>query len=324
MVDPTTVNRSLFIPTRGSDPGTWDTPLNTNFSGLDTMLGAPNTISTTGGATVLNSTQLAFGTIFVTGTLVADAFVQFPAVGGWWSIYNGCTVGNFALFVQSGTNLVQIGIPPGEIVDILINGNTPLYRNLGRVNALEHWIGIGSIPRWVSLSTVPPYLLANGQTFNIATYPISGQRFGTAFGGNGVSTSAVPDLRGRFHMDYDATGARITAAQCGINGTTMGAALDAQSIQLSQAQMPSHFHTAGIYDPSHSHGTNGTGLGFSSTGGGGFQICGYGANTISASVTGVRVNSSNGLDTVNSTGGNATHNNMPNMQITGVSVVRVA
>jgi microcystin-dependent protein len=79
---------------------------------------------------------------------------------------------------------------------------------------------------------------------------------------------------------------------------------------LSTAEMPSHYHSAGIYDPQHNHSTTARALNNSSTGGGGFPCGDTSLGSVGYSATGVRNNSSNGLDTTYSTGGGGTHNNM--------------
>jgi microcystin-dependent protein len=102
----------------------------------------------------------------------------------------------------------------------------------------------------------------------------------------------------------------------------MGAALDAQTITLSTNQMPSHYHQAGIYDPTHSHSFSAVhNAGGTGVGGGGAFGPEYSQNTATAA-TGVRVNSSNGLDTTYSTGGGLAHNNMPNTQVAGIWVIK--
>ncbi|MHC4040630.1 hypothetical protein [Bradyrhizobium sp. 23AC] len=139
-------------------------------------------------------------------------------------------------------------------------------------------------------------------------------------GGRGASSAAdfaanktltLPDCRARVRAGLGDMGnldsGRLTATYFGANPGTLGAAGGAENQTLTIAQMPSHFHSASIYDPGHTHGHNITGVSSSTTGGGSFTISGYGTATISAAVTGVRVNSSNGLDTTYSTGGGGAH-----------------
>jgi microcystin-dependent protein len=71
--------------------------------------------------------------------------------------------------------------------------------------------------------------------------------------GDGETTFALPDCRGRVMamLDY-ATGRLTTVAD------TLGAVGGADSVTLSVAEMPNHNH--GVYDPTHNHGATGAGL----------------------------------------------------------------
>ena len=82
-------------------------------------------------------------------------------------------------------------------------------------------------------------------------------------------------------------------------------------------ESPAHFHAAGIYDPPHAHAMppgglaqagadNGGVVGITQNGWGGIA---NGNGTLAAS-TGVRVNSSNGIDTTYSAGGGGAHKNV--------------
>lgn len=151
-------------------------------------------------------------------------------------------------------------------------------------------------------------------------------------GGRGVSgaadwtankTLALPDLRGRVIAGLDdmgnASAGRLSTTYFGAP-TILGAAGGAESLALNIAHMPSHFHTATIYDPSHSHGinTNTPNFGVTSAQSGGpiFGFTGTSA-TINYAGTGVRVNSANGLDTTNSAGSGVAHRTMqPTMVMT--------
>ena len=112
------------------------------------------------------------------------------------------------------------------------------FVNLGRIGLTEIWAGLSAMPAWVGACTVPTYLLCHGTGYNFSTYPYLGKRLGNAFDGNGITTFAVPDLRGRVPLAYDGTGTRITTAGCGLNGQTIGAALDEQTYPITAAQIP--------------------------------------------------------------------------------------
>jgi microcystin-dependent protein len=115
----------------------------------------------------------------------------------------------------------------------------------------------------------------------------------------------MPQFSGRTLIGYG-TGTSLTNRAAGQTGGT-------ETHALSVAELASHFHAAGIYDPTHTHGVshNASVANGSTTGGGGF-LCGGGGATISVNgnSTGVRVNSSNGLDTTYSSGSGTAHNNM--------------
>lgn len=324
MADPTTVNRGFFIPTRGSDPGTWDVPLNANWSGLDNMLGAPNAISASAGTITLTTDQISFGTLFLSGTLSGDATLLFPTVQGWWTIYNGCTVGAFALYVASGTGTTRIGIPPGEFVDVLINNNTPYYRSFGRVNGIEIWAGYSAVPRWCTGSTVPPYVLAGGLTYNFSVYPFSGATLGSSFGGDGITTFGVPDLRGRVALPYDGTGARITSAICGINGQTLGAAGGNQNVAQ---HAHTYNNTTANENQSHAHAyTAPIGSAVVNLQGGSTYTNVYVNTSPAASlVTGAEnQNHNHNYSGTTATYGSGSSANIQPAQVTGIAVIRLA
>lgn len=73
------------------------------------------------------------------------------------------------------------------------------------------------------------WALCNGQFLPINQNQALFALFGTTYGGNGQTTFALPNLRGRvpIHMG---------------NGHTMGEAAGASSVTVSQNQMPEHSH----------------------------------------------------------------------------------
>ncbi|WP_074123378.1 hypothetical protein [Bradyrhizobium sp. AS23.2] len=160
---------------------------------------------------------------------------------------------------------------------------------------------------------------ANGDTQALFAYLWGADANLAVSGGRGVSAAAdfaanktltLPDCRGRVVASLDDMGniaaGRLTSSYFGAAGTTLGAAGGAESQTLTIAQMPPHYHTAGIYDPGHNHNYNYTQSGGNQGGGGAFGFNIVGANT-STSATGVRVNSNNGLDTTYSAGGGGAH-----------------
>jgi hypothetical protein len=227
MADPVTTNRSLAQPTRGSDPGTWDVPMNGNSGLLDTILGGVATIATSGGTITLNAAQLACGLISITGNISSTVTILFPAIQGWWSIENLC-IGNQLVQISAGTQIQNIGIPPGEITDIQVYTNAVKYRNLGRVGSYID-MAVSSVPLWIAFSTVPPYLNCDGSAFNTSTYPAL-----AAYLGGGT----LPDLRGRSRAYLNGGTGRITTAGSGIDGNTVFSAGGTQSLTIGQTNLP--------------------------------------------------------------------------------------
>ena len=79
------------------------------------------------------------------------------------------------------------------------------------------------------------WLQCNGQVLPIAQYQALFSLLGTTFGGNGLQTFALPDLRGRLAMGYGT----------GTSGTNYdeGIAFGEENHTLAQAEVPSHFHS---------------------------------------------------------------------------------
>jgi len=302
---PTTTNRGLEVPTHGSEVDTWDEPLNENFGLLDTIVGGIANIATTGGNTVLSAAQAACGTISITGTLTANATIQFPSVQGWWSIENLTVPGAFAVYALGSSQF--IGIPPGEITDIQINAGVAKYRNFGRVGSYMD-LATATVPGWITLSTVPPYLLCDGSTFSAATYPALAAILGT---------TTLPDARGSVFATLNQGTGRITTAGSGIDGDTRFSRGGAQTVTLATADIPAHTHANSLSDPGHFHNVNamnGTGGVFVASGGGYTYL---GDNQTTTKLTGITLTNA-------SAGGGGAHNNMPPTLITGIRLIRAA
>jgi microcystin-dependent protein len=182
-------------------------------------------------------------------------------------------------------------------------------------------VPIGAVLEWYD-NFLPPeggYCWANGQIIQNANVvaPVLLARWGNRFGGNGTTTMGVPnrcEVTGVGTAGMGGTAGRGLLNFPGFN--VVGTVFGEQNHELVVAEMPSHFHTAGIFDPGHTHGHNANA---ESQGGGpgpeGNVNPPVAAATINPNVTGVRVNSANGLDTTNSAGGNAVHNNMQPSQM---------
>lgn len=77
-------------------------------------------------------------------------------------------------------------------------------------------------------------MMANGQILSISQNSALFALLGTMYGGNGTTTFALPDLRGRSIIHYG-TGP-------GLSAVTMGQVSGAESVTLTIQNMPAHNH----------------------------------------------------------------------------------
>ena len=235
MVDPVTVNKGLAVPTTGSDVGTWGTVLNTNAAAIDGIIGGFSTISLSVATTFALSTsgasltpgagpnQSSNALIKFSGTLTGNVVVQFT-VPGFYIVHNQCTVGAFSIKLSPSAGVGNsIGCPPGQKVHVFYDGTDMDYVNTPPVGSALDLHGVSAVPAWMSVCTVLPYLIKDGTVYNFSQYTALANLLGSTFGGNGVTTFAVPDEMNRVRLPVDTgTAARVTSLS-GINGTTMGA-----------------------------------------------------------------------------------------------------
>ena len=82
------------------------------------------------------------------------------------------------------------------------------------------------------------WALCDGQLLPIAQNTALFSLIGTTYGGDGRTTTALPNLMGRAPM-HPGRGPGLTSRRLGENG-------GAETVTLSEAQMPSHTHTLGM------------------------------------------------------------------------------
>lgn len=81
------------------------------------------------------------------------------------------------------------------------------------------------------------WAFCNGAILSISENETLFQLIGTTYGGNGVTTFAVPDLRGRVPI-HQGTGN-------GLSGRIIGETGGVESVTLTVSQMPVHTHAVG-------------------------------------------------------------------------------
>lgn len=300
MVSTFTPNIQLEEPAFNDQTGTWDVPVDSNWTILDRVLGGVTTISLNNANVTLASSQYQSKTIIFNSTLTGSVVITFPTsfVKGY-EILNQCT-GSSAFNVTLATTAAGgqvIACPPGEFHDINNTGTSLVFKSLHRVGRYWDYAGTG-IPLWVSGCTVPPYLNCDGSTFSAATYPA----LNVILGG-----TTLPDSRGRSRFSLNQATGRVTGGISGIDGNTRFSAGGNESM---------HQHTHTITDPSHTHVHNAavnTGVGATGQPGG-ILAPAPAAGTINAAGTGV---------TVTNTGSGGSQN-VPPTYIGGLTLIRAA
>lgn len=108
----------------------------------------------------------------------------------------------------------------------------------------------GTILEFAGATAPAGYLLCSGQLVSRTTYAALFDAIGIAFGaGDGSTTFAVPDRRGRVGLGKDNMGGtpanRVTVAVSGVSASSLGAVGGDQRL---------HAHSHGVTDPGHFHG----------------------------------------------------------------------
>jgi hypothetical protein len=297
MVDTFTTTISLTKPGHGGDVGTWDTPVNGNMDIIDSLTGVVTTIGLNNSNVVLATAQFQSALIVFNSTLTGSVTITFPtSYAKAYEIQNLCS-GSSAFTITLTTTAAGgqlVGCPPGELFEVRNDGVNIKYKNFGRVGTYWDYSG-SSIPAWVSLCTVDPYLYCDGTTFSSATYPA----LATIMGG-----TTLPDTRGRGRFNLNDGTGRITSS-ISMDGNTIfhGGGNDDFQSHSHDINDPSHFHTF----------TAAQTLSAGGAGSGNLLTHAVAGNT-GAAFTGITVQSNGG--------GNS--GNMPPAYIGGITLIRSA
>lgn len=250
MVNPRTVNVGIIVPLTGADVDLWgEVDVNPNMVAVDGFIGGIQTVAISASPVTLTSpagftatptpgpTQSQNRVLRFTGLLSGNVAVTLPLPGVY--VIENLTTGNFVTQFRGLTVTEQICVEQGARQTIYNDGANVRFIDMPRVGSLEFWAGVTDVPSWVTNCTVRPFLRCDGSVYNFSDYPYLAAKMLGAFGGNGISTFGVPDLRGRYPLAYDGTGARVTVAVSGLNGQVMGAAGGTQGGNLAANQVPS-------------------------------------------------------------------------------------
>lgn len=267
MTEPITTNRSFIVPNTGDLPGAWGTSaLNPNFQSIDTLFGGVTTISLSSTTTILltvpattgvwpggNPSQSMNALIRFTGAQTGSATIQFT-LPGFYIVENQCTGTTSVRLQPSNLTGNCIGAQPGKKQKVFYDGVHMDYVDMPDPGtAYDLHINTTTLPPWMTVCTISPYLLKDGSIYSTASYTALAQLLGSTYGGNGITTFGVPDERARARLGVDtiqaasgATSARVTFAIAGFTGSLIGAAGGDQRMQ-------SHTHSNTLTDPGHVH-----------------------------------------------------------------------
>ncbi len=100
---------------------------------------------------------------------------------------------------------------------------------------------IGEIQLFAFSYAPEGWMLCQGQTLNIRQYAALYAVVGTMYGGDGISTFMLPDLRGRAALEWGPVTATTSAYK-------QGATAGAETVGLTAATIPAHTHPVTAYN----------------------------------------------------------------------------
>lgn len=165
----TTTNKGLTEPAHGD--ANWDTPLNANFTTLDSALGGYTTLSTTTGSHTLSLSEYQPLILLVTGSLSGDVTYVIPTgVGGQWTIRNSATMNSHSITFTSGGGGSSVALSASTSV-ILYSDGTNIVSSV-TTTAATNSIGNTQLAQATALTIKgnPTASTANVQDATVSTY----------------------------------------------------------------------------------------------------------------------------------------------------------
>jgi microcystin-dependent protein len=180
-------------------------------------------------------------TIFPTSPApqVNDEYQGYRYNGTTWDIIGVDLTADYQPRVASVSN-AELGYLDGV--------TSAIQTQLGAKAPLAALSPVGSVIAY-ALSTAPDgWLLCDGTVHNISSYPTLGAGLGSTYGGDGTTTFAVPNLKGRMPVGLDSTQTEFdTRGETG--GSKTSVAPHTHGIDHNHAAF-----TSGDDSPDHSHG----------------------------------------------------------------------
>jgi Chaperone of endosialidase len=128
----TTGKGHLEKPANGDYPGSWNTPVNTDWDGIDALVSGTTSVSTTGGTTNLSQSQMQVARILITGTLASAATVNFlNSVPGQFIIDNR-TTGAYTVTIGVASGSGTVTVPQGGRAFVFSDGTGVVFADDGQ------------------------------------------------------------------------------------------------------------------------------------------------------------------------------------------------
>lgn len=328
MTEPTTVNQALIVPNTGDLVGAWGTAaLNPNFSSIDGLFGGIVSLSLSAATSITltapagsitpsaGPNQAQNFALSFSGTLSGNAVITLP-LPGRYICYNKCTVGTSYIQLRAVGTGNLIGVPDGRPTTVWSDGTNVYFCDQAEVGSYMD-LAMATTPSWFAGCSNLPYLICDGTVFTSSIFPILSGRLGSTFGGNGITTFAVPDLRARYRLPLDNQGSqgaagRVTNAVSSVNGTALGAFGGNQAMQTHGHVFTGTQQTWGVVFGSTWNG-NGMVPGAATPGSSGFWSVAGGSITANVTVT--------PSGTISSTGSGSSQN-MPPTLVSGMTLIK--
>ena len=107
--------------------------------------------------------------------------------------------------------------------------------SMGKANAQQVETFLGEIRMFAGNFAPTGWAFCQGQLLPIAQNTALFSLLGTTYGGNGTTTFALPDLRGRVPVGF--------GQGPGLSNKDLGQQFGTETVTLTTAQMPAHSHT---------------------------------------------------------------------------------
>ena len=135
------------------------------------------------------------------------------------------------------TNVIQPSVANFSVFPTLPSSNPTSDYQAAHKSYVDLFMPAGVITQYVGTAAPSGWRLCDGTLYNAAdsTYARLWATIGTTYGGSGINSFAVPDLKGRVPVGYGA-GAGLTARNLNDKAGT-------ETHTLTEAQMPQHRHS---------------------------------------------------------------------------------